>query len=135
MPFVSLHGRAFGFDTDTGAIIRNGVEGGYGNEAVSAASTATTITARGVTTLGATAAKDYTMAAPIAGVEKRLICTGATTLAQTVTLAAGTFVSTAGTTANKASFDSLGEALTLVGLSTSQYAVFGNLNSVSLTTA
>jgi hypothetical protein len=133
MPFVSLHGRAFGFDTETGAIIRNGVEGGAGDQTVSAASTATTIAARGVTTLGATAAKDYTMSAPIAGVDKKLYATSGTT--QTVTLAAGTFRTTAGSSFNKATFDSAGEALLLTGLSTALYGVFGNVNSVAFTTA
>lgn len=135
MPYVSLHGRAFGFDTETGAIIRNGVEGGAGDETVTSASTATTIVPRGITTLGATAAKDYTMAAPIAGVDKKLFCTGSTTLAQTVTLAAGTFHTTAGTSFNKATFDSTGECLILTGLSTSVYGVLSNLGAVSFTTA
>jgi hypothetical protein len=73
------------------------------------------------------------MAAPIAGVVKKLFATSGTT--QTVTLASGTFRTTAGSSFNKATFDSAGEALLLTGLSTALYGVFGNVNSVAFTTA
>lgn len=134
MPFISLHGRAFGFDSDTGAIIRNGAEGGAGDQSVTAASTAATIVARGLTTLGATAAKAYTMAAPIAGVGKRLISTGAST-GQSVTLAGGaTYQTTAGSTFTAALFTARGQSLTLTALSTSVFGVFANTGSVTFST-
>lgn len=134
MPTISLHGRAFGFDSETGAIIRNGVEGGSGDETVTAASTTSNIVARGVTTLPATAAKTYTMDAPIAGLTKRLFCTGSTTLAQVVALASGTFHTTAGTTFSSATFTGRGQCLTLTALSTAIYGVFGNLGTVTFST-
>src|SRR5690606_4042261 len=85
MPFVSLHGRAFGFDSETGAIVRNGQEG----ESVTAASTTSNISARGVTTINSTAAATYTLDAPIPGVIKVLQTSNASTAARVVNLASG----------------------------------------------
>jgi hypothetical protein len=134
MPFISLHGRAFGFDSETGAIIRNGVEGGQGDQAVSAASTASNIAPRGVTTLAATAAKAYTLTAPITGVTKQLYNTASTTTLQTVTLASGTFRTTAGSTFTVATFGTIGQALTLTALSTALFGVTNNVGVVTFST-
>lgn len=134
MPLISLHGRAFGFDSETGAIVRNGIEGGSGDETVSAASTASNIAPRGVTTLAATAAKAYTLTAPITGLTKRLYNTAVTTTVQTVTLASGTFRTTAGSTFTVASFGTVGQALTLTALSTALFGVTANMGVVTFST-
>lgn len=133
MPFISLHGRAFGFDSETGALMRNGQEGGSGDETVTAASTASNIVPRGVTTLAATAAKAYTLTSPIAGLTKRLIATGSST-GQTVTLASGTYRTTAGSTFTVATFTAPGQALTLTALSTALFGVFSNMGTVTFST-
>lgn len=131
MALVSLHGRALGFDSDVGQLVYNGETEGL----TTAPSTATNISNRGFTSLGSSANKDFTMAAPIAGVVKTLAYGAATTGAQTVTLASGTFVSTSGSSQNRATLDSTGKAITLQGLSTSKFQVVGNTGAVAFTTA
>lgn len=127
--FVSLHGRAFGFDSETGNIVRNGVSDG-----VTAASTAANISNRGTTTLGATAAKDYTLDPPTAaGKTKRLVSTNGTT--QTVTASGATFLTTAGSTVNKVSMESTGAVLLLESLSTILWAVISKIGTTTFTTA
>ena len=134
MPTISLHGRAFGFDSETGAIIRNGVEGAAGNETLTVASTASNIVARGLTTLAATAAKAFTMDVPIPSIPKRLFATGSST-GQSVTLAGGaTYRTTAGSTFTAALFTAAGQSLTLTALSTAVFGVFGNTGSVTFST-
>lgn len=129
--YISLHGRAFGFDAETGAIIRNGSEGGSGDQTVSAASTTSTIAARGITSISSSSAS-YTLAAPIPGVRKDLVTTTASTLVRTVTLASGNLVSTAGSTGTIMSFTGVGQTISLQGLSTALYSVRYN-NGVAIT--
>lgn len=134
MPYISLHGRAFGFDSDTGAIIRNGVEGGSGDETVSAATAATTaaaISPRGITTLSSSAAKGYTLTAPITGVQKILTATTTSTAARTITLASGTFATTTSSTYSAAAFAGEGFSLVLTALSTSLFRVVSNVGPVT----
>lgn len=125
---VSLHGRALGFDADTGVLSRHGVTDGP-----TAASTSAALARSGVSTLGATAAKDYTLEAPKAGVRKTLVSTNGTT--QTVTATGATFLTTAGSTPNKVSMESTGAFLELVGLSTALWAVVGKVGTTTFTTA
>lgn len=135
MPYVSLHGRAFGFDSETGAIIRNGTEGGSGETAVATVtSTATALTPRGMTSLTTTAAKDYTLSAPIAGVRKTITTSVTTSTAvRTVTLASGTYLTTAGTAKTIATFNDINQVLSLQGVSTAAYLVTGTIG-VTLST-
>jgi hypothetical protein len=127
MPFVSLHGRVFGFDSETGAIVRNGREGASGDQTVSAASTTSNIAPRGITTINSTAAATYTLDAPIPGVIKVLQTSNSSTAARVVNLASGYMSSTAGATMAKATFNGTGQTLTLQGLSTALYAVLHNV--------
>lgn len=122
---VSLHGRALGFDSETLALIRNGVEGNYGDEAVSAAGSAT-IVPRGTTTFSSTVATTYVLDAPIVGLLKTLVATGASTIARTVTLASGTYQSTTGSTLTKVTLSAVGQSITLRGLSTAIWQVIAN---------
>ncbi|HEX9721497.1 MAG TPA: hypothetical protein VGA59_17400, partial [Ramlibacter sp.] len=93
--YVSLHGRAFGFDSVTGALQRPGFDTLNDAEGVTAATTASNTKFRGVTTLGSTAAKDYTMNAPAAaGLPATLTTISTSTAARTVSLASGNFQST-----------------------------------------
>lgn len=124
--YVSLHGRAFGFDAETGALIRNGTEGGYGDESVTAASTAANLTPRGVTTFSSTVATTYVLETPIAGLIKTLVATGASTIARTVTLASGTYQSTTGSTLTKVTLSAIGQSITLRGISTALWQVVAN---------
>lgn len=128
MPFLSLHGRAFGFDTITGAIQRPGFSDSFNDEeAVTAASTAANAKFRGVTTLGATAAKDYTLTAPAAaGLPLVLTTISTSTAIRTMTLASGNFQSTAGSSFTKLSFNGIAQAVTLQALSTALVGLLGN---------
>lgn len=99
---------------------------------VTAASTAANISNNGITTLGSTAAKAYTLSAPVAGAKKTITCTGAGTAEKTVNAAAGT---TFNGTDDIAKFNAAEETLDLVGLSTSRWAVRGNVGAVALSTA
>jgi len=95
---------------------------------VTAGSTEANISNTGTTTLGSTTATAYTLGAPAAGVHKVITMTGATTAAQTVTLASGTFDGTN----NTATFNAAAETLVLEGLTTAAYCVSSNVGSVAL---
>jgi hypothetical protein len=131
MPYLSLHGRAFGYDTITGAIQRPGFTDTFNDEeAVNAASTASNVKFRGVTTFGATAAKSYTMNAPLAaGLPSALTTTTTSTAIRDVTLASGNFQTTAGSSFTKATFNGIGQSLTLQALSTALVAVLSNIGA------
>lgn len=131
--YVSLHGRALGFDSETGALFRNGVEGIYGDQTVTAASTASNITPRGLTTLATTAVKAYTLDAPIVGLVKRLTATGASTSSRTVTVASGTIGTTAGSTGTTLTFLATGQTVNLQALTTALWQVIGNVGAVACT--
>ena len=140
---VSLHGRDVGLDKDRYLTSRVGIKipslfvGASGSEldvnAVTAASTASNLTASGITTLACTAVLTYTMDEPVTGLSKRLTATGASTSVRKVTLAAGTFGTTAGSTGNTLSFSQTGQAVSLQALSTALFQVFGNVGGVTCT--
>jgi len=125
---VSLHGRVIGVDNETGVLNRFGVTDGP-----TAASTAANLARSGVSTLGATAAKDYTMDAPKPGLRKTLVSTNGTT--QTVTASGATFLTTAGSTPNKVSMESTGAILELIGLRTDLWGVLSKIGTTTFTTA
>lgn len=132
--YVSLHGRAYGFDSATGAPQRPAFTDFNDEEAVTAASTANNVKFRGTTTIGATAAKDYTMNAPsAAGLPAQLTSLTTSTAARTVALASGNFQSTAGSSFTKLTFNGIGQAINLQAVSTALVAIFGNLG-VTLST-
>jgi hypothetical protein len=124
MPYVSLHGRAFGFDSETGHTSFNGVN----PNAVTAYTSATTAAIDGhpgVVTLSS-AAVSYTLAAPVAaGIVKQLTTLTTSTLVRAITrVSTALYIqSTDGTTMVKASLASQGASLTLRALSTSLWAV------------
>lgn len=129
--YVSLHGRAAGFDSLHGAIQRPAFGDNFEDEeSVTAPTTAANIKWRGAGTLSTTAARAHTLNAPpyaALGVSKRLICTTTSTgNATTVTLASGTFQTTAGSSFTKLTFQGLGHQVLLQALSTALVAVFAN---------
>jgi hypothetical protein len=97
------------------------------------ASTGTTIANCSIAVLASTstAAVAYAMAAPAAGVKATLVQTATSTFGFTVTLASGTFDGTN----HIATFNGAKDVLDLVGLSTAQYAIRGNVGSVALSTS
>lgn len=130
---ISIHGRLLGIDSETGAFTR-GLDAFDQDEGTTAASTAANLKFRGVTTLGSSAAKDYTINAPAAaGLRKSLTTTTTSTLARTVSLASGNFQSTAGSSFIKATFNGIGQVLNLQAVSTALVAVLGNIG-VTLST-
>lgn len=135
--YVSLHGRILGFDTDSGAIQRPGLDTFDNEEGVTAASTASNIKWRGTTTLGTTAAKDYTLNAPTPatiGMCKQLCTITTSTAIKTVSLASGNFLTTLGTSTFKATFTFQNQALSLIALSTALVQITANNAVVTLST-
>jgi hypothetical protein len=130
MPYVSLHGRAFGFDSESGKLQRPGASHLYDDEeGLTEASSVSNIKWRGTTTIGSTGATGYTLNAPKSidlGIRKRIFATANSTAVRTVTLASGNFQSTAGVTANILSFNGQGQSIELVALSTALVGVFMN---------
>lgn len=133
MPYLSLHGRALGFDTVTGAIQRPGFKDTYDDEEdVTAASTASNVKWRGNTTTNSTAAKTYTLSAPQApGLMKTINATSTSTLARIFALASGTFQTTAGSSFTGITFNGIGQSASLLALSTSLVQVTANLGVTS----
>lgn len=136
--FVSLHGRAFGFDSQHGSLQRPAVSDNFEDEeSVTSPTTTANIKWRGTATLSTTAAKAYTLNAPpfaSLGVQKRLVTTTTSTAnTSTVTLASGNFQSTAGSSFTKLSFLGLNTSVLLQALSTALVSVLSN-NGVTLST-
>lgn len=143
----SIAGRLFGIDANgyatspTGIAvpdIRVGVSGSelsiHGPNAVNTASTGSTIGAAGATSLAATTAAAFTLAAPVPGTKKTLFATSTST-GQTVTLVSGTFSSTDGSSQNRATFTGIGQCLMLEALSTALYAIVNRQGAVTVSTA
>ena len=139
---TSLRGKLLGLDENGYLTSPVGIKvptlyvGASGSEvnlmAVTTPSSASNIGISGLTNLSATAASTYTLDEPVAGIVKRLFCTIATS--QAVKTAAATFVSTLGSTFRRITFASSGDGVTLVGLSTSQWAVMALTGATSHTT-
>lgn len=138
--YVSQHGRALGFDSEHGSIQRPSFSGNFDDdEGLSAASTASNIKWRGVSTITTTAAKAYTLNAPpfaSLGCKKTISSLSTSTAgASTVTLASGTFVSTAGSSQNRLTWNNGACHVILQALSTALVAVISNVGAVALSTA
>ncbi len=104
-------------------------------ETVTAGTTAATISNNGLTTFGSesTAATTYTLAAPVAGIRKSLLCNSTSTLAKTLSSGSSLVRFGASSTITNLVFDSANEAVILQGVSATQWAVVSNVGSVSLT--
>jgi hypothetical protein len=138
--YVSIHGRALGYDSQHGTIQRPAFSDTFDeDEGVSAASTSSTIKWRGASTITTTAAKAYTLAAPpFAALGCRKVITSISTStagASTITLASGTFVSTAGSSQNRLTFNNGACAVILQAVSTSQVQIISNVGAAALSTA
>lgn len=93
----------------------------------------TAVVNSGIATLGSTdGQKNYTLAAPTAGVNKTLVCTAGSS-ANTCVVLCASGVTFDGTN-TKATFNAANELLDLVGISTTQWAIKSNMNSVALAT-
>lgn len=135
--YVSLHGNAFGFDTESGAVQRPGMTTFDNEEGVTAASTAANIKWRGTTTMNTTAAKDYTLNAitpATIGMSKQLCSITTSTAIKTISLTSATFLTTLASSALKATFTFANQALTLTALSTSLVQITSNNGTVTLST-
>jgi hypothetical protein len=147
-----LDGRYFGRDASGYMVSFNGLKapdvkvGASGSEIsvlgsnsaqiMATGSTATQITAGGSAVITATAAKDYGMAGPVLGTGiKSIVYNGGTTLAVTVTLAAGTIRTTTGSSCNKISMDCPGNMITLLPASTAEYVLLNKSTATVLSTA
>jgi len=137
MPYVSLHGRQIGFETDAGKIQRPGFPAYDGEEELTVASTASNIKWRGTTIINTTAAKAYTLDAPLTatiGMSKTICQTSSSTAVKTVSLASGNFLTTLLSTALTGTFLYANQALTLTALSTALVQVTANNGAIALTT-
>jgi len=124
MPYISLHGRAFGFDSETKKIERDGRDWD-GITARTSASSAAIDGYPGITTLSS-AATAFTLDPPaFVGALKTLTTLTTSTLVRTVTrVSTALYIqSTDGTTMVKASLASQGASLTLRAVSTALWAV------------
>lgn len=124
MPYVSLHGRAFGFDSDTKKIEREGRDWD-GVTAYTSGSSAAIDGYPGIATMSS-AATSFTLDPPaFVGALKTLTTLTTSTLVRAVTrVSTALYIqSTDGSTMVKASFASGGASLTLRALSTSLWAV------------
>ena len=92
------------------------------------ASTAANVKAYGLTSLTSTAAKTFTIDAPVPGVEKQIVMTAGTTTINTVTFGStvnGISVGGAAT-GRKITFNAIDDAVTLRGLTTTKWIVTSN---------
>lgn len=127
---TSLHGRQIGLDRFGNLESPKG----FRTNNVTAASTAATIGNNGITTLGSTAGNNLTfhLDAPVVGVNKTLIATGASTGQVVSSTGSGaSFGSTTGA-AKLATFTGMGQSLSLVGLSTALWGILGGRGTVAL---
>lgn len=130
MPYVSLHGRAFGFDSDTKKVVRDGRDW-EGVTAYTSASSAAIDGYPGIATMSS-AATAFTLDPPaFAGAIKTLTTLTTSTLARTLTrVSTALYIqSTDGSTMVKASFASQGASLTLRALSTSLWGVISRTST------
>jgi hypothetical protein len=130
MPYVSLHGRAFGFDSDSKKISRDGRDW-EGVSAYSSGSSAVIDGHPGIVTLSS-AAVSYTLDPPqFAGALKQITTLTTSTLVRAITrVSTALYIqSTDGTTMVKANLASQGASLTLRALSTSLWAVVSRVST------
>lgn len=107
--------------------------GAYLADAVTAASTAASILNSGHTTVASTGTrKTFTLAAPVAGVVKSMICTQANSTGEVV-IDLGSGKTAAGK--RYLQFDAANEAIILRGRSTTVWDIISNVGSVQSTTS
>lgn len=123
---VSLHGRRLGLDVDGFVVAAPALR----VNVTSPGTAASTLAAHGVTRLMSTVAVTHELARPYPGVEKTLISSVTSTLAQIVTCASGTTLDGSATTLTFAS-TVLNKCVKLVGLSTIQWGIVANTGSVT----
>lgn len=127
---TSIRGRMLGLDNRGNVVTPNS----FRTDNVGAASTGTTIANSGITTLASTAGNNLTfqLAAPVSGIRKTIVATGASTGTVVSSTGVGaTIVSTATGTSTKATFVAPGQGLVLVGLSATQWGVESNIGAVA----
>lgn len=122
MAYASIWGRAFGRDPTTEALIAP--LGGF-RDNVSSPTTGSTVSAYGVSVDASTGAKSFTLAAPVTGNRKTLVCnsTSTSTAARTYTLVSGNFQSTASSTYTSVTLNGSGQIADLVAISTDRWQV------------
>ncbi len=102
---------------------------------VTAGTTATAFTSNGTTTFGSTAAKTFTMVAPVAGVSKLLDLNVTTTATQTIDISPAVIGLPSSSLTKILMVGTADQIITLSGLSTSRWALIGqNSTLTTLTT-
>lgn len=124
---TSIHGRRFGLGEHDQIVC--------GDQEVTAASTAANLAPVGVHTLTSTDAVTYTLDAPVPGNEVLCAYTSTGTVANYVTLDAGNFMTTAGSSFTTIRFSAQGQHALLRGVSTSLWFVVSQNSSAALTTS
>lgn len=124
---TSIHGRRFGLG-DHDQIV-------CGDQDVTAASTAANLVPVGVHSLSSTSAVTYTLDAPVPGNEVLLAFVSTGTVANYVTLDAGNFMTTAGSSWTTIRLSGQGQHALLRGVSTDTWFVVSQNSSAALTTS
>jgi len=119
---TSLHGKELGLDKDRDLVLPSPAAFKDNVTAATSASTGTDIPRAGATTLSSAAAV-WRLAAPTAGVKKTLHSISTSTANRAVALAAGNFISTAGSSFTTMVLQGLAYGADLLGLSTALYLV------------
>lgn len=125
---TSIHGRRLGLDKD-------GFLGGckpVKNTVTNATSdtTGTALLNHGLHTVATTTNDTWSLTDPVPGCEVSITTITTSTGSHIVTPAAATIYSTNGVAGDTITFNAMGESITLAGLSTSEWMVTSNVNSV-----
>lgn len=116
---TSIHGRKIGLDFDNFIVGPKGIRPGI--TAATSATTGTALPNYGVVTIDSTTGDSYTLTAPKAGAEVKIIVTS-TGGAQTILPVSGTFQSSASSTSGSITLTGGPAGIHLIGLSTSVWA-------------
>lgn len=121
---TSIFGRRVGLDNND--YLQGPLSPKYATQTLTSASTATAILPYGYTALSSSNGATFAMAAPVEGVDKRIFDSSTASGSVVVQLPTGvTFITTAGSSFNQATFSGIGQTADLFGQSTSAYAVLG----------
>lgn len=125
---TSLHGRRFGLGNDDELIVQG--DKVMVDPNVEIGNTATNIKNSGITTVGSTAAGNFTLDEPQEGVTKYLYCTANSSLGVTVTAGSSLVSIGANSSENKINFTAAGQGCTLAAISATKWALVGKTSSL-----
>lgn len=131
---TSVHGRRLYLDENDNLSVGAGGVGSAVMPVSTASSTSTTIAGYGVSPVTSTSTGTYTVTMPAIGVEK-IVQSQVTSTGQVFVLASGAFVSTDGSTQNKATLGAYGSVLGFMGYTSALAIVTRRIGSVVLSTS